>query len=80
MTKTFNIGESAVGGTVKCTMDPDNRFVVQCIDDKKEIILSGIFTLPRDYMKLFVWLGTEVTSSYYADKILDHFKIKNPAF
>ena len=73
--KTFNIGESALGGIVQCELDND-RFIVQCVDEKtKDILLSGIFTIPNDKMKLFVWLGTEVTSSYHADKILDHFKL-----
>ena len=75
MKHTFNIGESAVGGTVKCELK-DDVFTVQCVNTKtKDIVLSGIFTIPKDKQKLFVWLGCDVTSSYHADKILDHFKL-----
>jgi hypothetical protein len=75
MKHTFNIGEFAVGGIVNCELE-DDRFTVQCVDEiTKDILLSGIFTIPQDKQKLFVWLGCDVTSSYYADKILDYFKI-----
>lgn len=75
MKHTFKIGESALGGILKCKLNND-RFIVQCVDERtKDILLSGIFTIPKDKVKLFVWLGTEVTSSYHADKILDHFKL-----
>ena len=75
MRKTFTIGEHAIGGIVNCELK-DDKFTVQCVDQNtKDIVLSGIFAIPQDKQKLFVWLGCDVTSSYHADKILDHFKI-----
>lgn len=75
MKHTFKIGEHAIGGIVNCELE-DDRFTVQCVDQNtNDIVLSGIFTIPQDKQKLFVWLGCDVTSSYYADKILDHFKL-----
>jgi len=75
MKHTFKIGEHALGGIVNCELK-DDRFTVQCVDQNtNDIVLSGIFTIPQDKQKLFVWLGCDVTSSYHADKILDHFKL-----
>jgi hypothetical protein len=75
MKKTFNIGESALGGILECELEND-RFTVKCLDlITKEPVESGIFTIPKDLADLDVWLSFDVTTSYYADKILKHFKL-----
>lgn len=75
MKKTFNIGEYALGGILECELSND-KFSVICRDmNTKEPVQSGIFSIPKDKQKLFVWLGCDITTSYHADKILDHFKI-----
>jgi len=75
MKKTFKIGESALGGILECELK-ENIFTVACKDwNTKEPIESGIFTIPKDLADLDVWLSCDVTTSYYADKILKHFKL-----
>lgn len=76
MKKTFNIGESALGGILKCELI-DDRFTVACIDSRtKEPIQTGIFTIPKDRDELVIWLNCDVTTSYHADKIFEHFKLQ----
>tara|TARA_R110000868_G_scaffold5681_1_gene33554 strand:+ start:2980 stop:3213 length:234 start_codon:yes stop_codon:yes gene_type:complete len=75
MKKTFNIGESTLGGILECELIND-KFTVHCIDSiTKEPVESGIFTIPKDLADLDVWLSCDVTTSYHADEILKHFKL-----
>jgi hypothetical protein len=76
-TKQFKIGEYAVGGIIK--VDITGKVIqVKCLDwtSKKEVN-SGTATTedPDAYRKLWWYLG-EVTSSYYADKVLEWIKSK----
>lgn len=71
-TKQFKIGECAIGGIVKVTINKSS-IVIQAIDYfSKEIILNNEFTNTQDSfweMKEYVW---NITTSYYTDKIMEY--------
>lgn len=70
MKKTFKIGEYALGGIVKVEVDRNAEITVQCCDwNTKQPVLTGIFSFTQKH-RLQMWLENEVTSCYYADKIV----------
>ena len=70
MRKTFKIGEYALGGIVTVEVDNNAQITVQCKDwETKQPILTGLFDFVDKY-KLQMWLEDEVTTAYYADKII----------
>lgn len=76
-TKQFKIGEYAVGGIIK--VDITGKVIsIKALDyySKKEVMSGSIMTDERDaYWKIFNYLH-ELTSSYYADKIMEFIKSK----
>jgi hypothetical protein len=70
MTKTFKIGEYAVGGIVRIDTDNNANIRVRCLDwHSKKTVLDETFKFV-DKFKLQMYLEDEVTSCFYADKIM----------
>lgn len=70
MTKTFKIGEYAVGGIVRIDTDNNANIRVRCLDWRsKKTVMDETFKFV-DKFKLQMYLEDEVTSCYYADKIM----------
>jgi hypothetical protein len=72
MTKTFKIGEYAIGGIIKVTNDNNARMKVDIIDMfTKELIERKHFDfVDKGRMQ---WFLEDNTTPYYADKIINHF-------
>ena len=72
MTKTFKIGEYAIGGIIKIKKQGD-LMEAQCFDWNNKLPINGVGckTTSRGEMDNFL---NEVTSCYYADKIMESFK------
>ena len=81
MTKQFKIGEYAIGGIIKVSKIKvkDKHFtdhvMIEALDyNTKEVVISSrFFDWGDEAMSNFL---NELTSSYYADKILDYIKTK----
>jgi hypothetical protein len=70
MQKTFRIGEYALGGIIKVIVDKNARIKIENRDwDDKSLVQSEIFDFV-DKNKVEMYLE-EVTSSYYADKVMN---------
>ena len=76
-TKKFKIGEYAVGGIIQ--VDIKGKVLsVKALDynSQKEVVGGSIMTNEDDaYWKVTSYLN-ELTSSYYADKIMEYIKSK----
>ena len=73
MVKTWKIGEYAMGGIIRVSTKPRGVFSVECIDwDTKEVIR---WRYVHGYNELLDFLE-DLTTSYYADKIVTYFKTK----
>lgn len=76
-TKQFKIGEYAVGGIIK--VDINGKVVsIKALDyySKREVSSGSIMVDETDaYWKVTRYLN-ELTSSYYADKIMEFIKSK----
>jgi hypothetical protein len=69
--KRMEIGEWALGGIVDIEMDSNARIKIKARDwDTKEVLISEVFNFV-DKFKLQMWLEMEITSAYYADKIIN---------
>jgi len=69
-TKSFKIGEYAVGGIIKVT-DHNGYLTIEALDyNTKAKVKSKMFEPDADGMEVIMYLN-ELTSSYHADKILD---------
>lgn len=71
-TKTFRIGEYAIGGIIK--VDISNTTIsIKALDyNTKKEIMSNVFpNYDNPYWEMFEFLN-ELTSSYYADKVLEY--------
>jgi len=69
MTKTFKIGEYALGGIIKVITDKNANIKIEVRDwDDKSLVQSETFSFV-DKFKVQMYLE-DVTTSYYADKIM----------
>lgn len=76
-TKSFKIGEYAVGGIIKVELN-GNALSIKALDynSKKEVVGGNFMTNEYDaYWKTLSYLN-ELTSSYYADKVMEFIKSK----
>jgi hypothetical protein len=78
MTKQFKIGERAVGGIIKINTEKKNNLhniTISALDwyNKRELY-SATFQL-KDERQIDNYLN-ELTTSYYADKIINYIKNK----
>lgn len=73
MVKTWKIGETAVGGIIRVSTKPRGVFSVECIDWNTKKVIGWRYVHGYDELmdSLEYW-----TTSYYADKIVSHFKKK----
>ena len=70
MQKTFRIGEYALGGIIKVIVDGNARIKIENRDwDDKSLVQSEIFDFV-DKFKVQMYLE-DVTSSYYAEKVMN---------
>lgn len=75
MTKQFKIGEYAIGGIIKVSKVKDS-VTIQALDwNTKKTIRSNFFYL-HEQDRIDEYLN-ELTSCYYADKLLDYIYFKN---
>jgi len=73
-TKTWNIGECAIGGKIKVVLEPKKLIMIKAICDKTgEVVDQCLIRWPLDSFNLEVYLN-ELTSSYYASKIVEWVK------
>lgn len=73
MVKSWKIGESALGGIIRVSTKPRGVFSVECIDwDTKEVVR---WRYAHGYDELTDILE-DISTSYYADKIVTYFKTK----
>ena len=73
-TKSFKIGEYAVGGIIKVTTS-NTQVTIQALDYfSKNVVSELTFTLGDEpYWKMKDYLN-ELTSSYYADKVMTYIE------
>ena len=85
MKKTFNIGEYCIGGIISVSINKSIR--IDCKDwDTKDIIRSKTFEINKydvsnksnTIFEIENWLN-DLTSSYYATKVLDYIEEKIPS-
>jgi hypothetical protein len=78
MTKQFKIGEHAVGGIIKINTEKKNNLhsiTISALDwYSKQELYSATFQL-KDEMEIDNYLN-ELTTSYYADNIINYIKNK----
>ena len=78
MTKQFKIGEYAIGGIIKVNTEKKNNLhtiKISALDwVSKMEILSEVFNI-NDESNIDFFLN-ELTTSYYADKIINYIKNK----
>lgn len=72
MTKTFKIGEYCVGGIIKAKKDGDTNYVEVLDWNTKNVLFAKRC---RDINEMR-WFLDEMTSSYYADKVVDFLEGK----
>ena len=76
-TKSFKIGEYSIGGIIKVELN-GNALSIKALDynSKNEVMSGSIMTDEYDaYWKTLNYLN-ELTSSYYADKVMEFIKSK----
>jgi hypothetical protein len=73
-TKSFKIGEYAIGGIIKVNVDL-TTITIQALDYySKNVVSENTFDLDDDsYWGMLDYLN-ELTSSYYADKVMEYIK------
>ena len=73
MTKTFKIGEYCVGGIIKAKKDGDFMNYVEVLDWNTKNVLFAKRCRDINEMR---WFLDEMTSSYYADKVINFLEGK----
>jgi hypothetical protein len=77
MTKTFNIGEYAIGGRIKVTLSK-SVLQIQALDwATRSVVRQQTFQVDRDQgMTDATWFLEDLSTSYYADQIINFVKSK----
>lgn len=77
MTKTFNIGEYAVGGRIKVTLSK-SVLQIQALDwVTRSVVRQQTFQVDRDQgITDATWFLEDLSTSYYADQIINFVKSK----
>lgn len=72
--KQFKIGEYAIGGIIKVTIDVTS-ITIQALDyNSKNVVMTQTFDLDDSSfwgMKEYLWT---LTSSYYTDKVMEYIE------
>jgi hypothetical protein len=71
MQKTFKIGESAIGGIVEVKTRKREVYEVTCFDWTTKEKVSWRFVYGLQELEEYL---TDISTSYWADKIVTHFK------
>ena len=76
MTKQFKIGEYAIGGIIKVDVK-GNKVTIDALDyvSKKPVPFVRCDFHKEEQLEMYNYL-TDITTHYYADKILNHIKNK----
>jgi len=74
--KRFKIGEYAIGGIVDAEIYEEDRIVITAREweNPDEIIMLQTFNFSWNLSEIELWIETEITTSYYACKIVDWIK------
>ena len=77
MTKTFNIGEYAVGGRIK-VIHAQGVLQIQALDwVTRSVVRQASYQVDQGSgMTEATWFLEDLTTSYYADKIINFVKSK----
>jgi hypothetical protein len=77
MTKTFNIGEYAIGGRIKVTLSK-SVLQIQALDwATRSVVRQASYLVDRDQgITDATWFLEDLTTSYYADQIMTFVKSK----
>ena len=77
MKKTFKIGEECVGGIIEVRTSGNHSgiIIVNCDFTSNAQIGVRLFRWPLDLFNVEVYLN-DLTTSYYASKIIDYIKEK----
>lgn len=75
MTKQFKIGEYAIGGIIKVSK-VKGSVTIQALDWNTKKPVRGDFFYMHEHYRIHEYLN-ELTSSYYADKLIDYIYFKN---
>ena len=73
MTKTFKIGEEAIGGIIQVSTRPKNVFDVKCLDYETKEIISWRFVFGLEELQEYC---EDLSTPYWADQIVSYFKNK----
>lgn len=76
-TKTFKIGEYAIGGIIKVDII-GKIIIINCLDyvSKKQILSGSVSIDDFDWMNKVEKFLNELTTSYYSDKIFQWIESK----
>lgn len=76
MIKTFKIGEEAIGGIVQVNTRPGKFriFEVKCLDYNTKEQVAWRFVYGFEELEDYI---EEISTPYWADKIVSHFKKKS---
>lgn len=67
----MKIGEYALGGIIDIEIDDNAQITIIARDlETKQPVLTGLFSFIQKH-KLTMWLENEITSCYYAEKIIN---------
>lgn len=73
-TKTFKIGEVAMGGNIKVVIEAGYMASIRALCDKTgELVEHRLFRWPLDFCHLELYL-CEIATPYYASKIIEWMK------
>jgi len=77
MTKTFNIGEYAVGGRIKVTLSKSVLQIQALAWVTREVVRQQTFQVDCDQgITDATWFLEDLTTSYYTDQIISFVKSK----
>lgn len=75
MKKTFKIGEYAVGGIVTVDIKKDGAITIKALEYTSKAFVQGRTFLTFNHFNVVMYLN-ELTSSYYADTIMEWIEKK----
>ena len=75
MKKTFKIGEYAVGGIITADIKSDGALTIQALEYTSKAFVKGRTFLTFNHFNVVMYLN-DLTSSYYADTIMEWIESK----
>lgn len=74
---TFKIGEYAIGGIIKVYINQHNIEIKALDWNTKKEVLSQIFEKPINLLEIELFIAENITTHYFADKIITWIKSMN---